>query len=211
MIKSIVFALALLLSVGTMFAQDFVREQDKKTGKPLLRGKITFQNLLKESTCSWLEEGTQAYDPDKAIVEELSTVWKEYRFVIFAGTWCEDTHNLLPKFYKTMLEAGISPYSIEMYGVDRQKRTLQEENKFYKIERIPTIIVMHQKREVGRIIESVKVSIESDLLTIMEKDMKELELQKAERILQNEENRKAEIQKMTRKQRKRYYAPSDYY
>ena len=162
-----------------MFAQDFVREQDKKTGKPLLRGKITFQNLLKESTCSWLEEGTQAYDPDKAIVEELSTVWKEYRFVIFAGTWCEDTHNLLPKFYKTMLEAGISPYSIEMYGVDRQKRTLQEENKFYKIERIPTIIVMHQKREVGRIIESVKVSIESDLLTIMEKDMKELELQKA--------------------------------
>ncbi len=211
MLRKILLILTLIASSYFAIGQNFVREQDKKTGKPLLRGKISFQNLMKESTCSWLEEGTQAYDPDKAIIEELSTVWKEYRFVIFAGTWCEDTHNLLPKFYKTMLEAGFSPHSIEMYGVDRQKRTLQEENKFYKIERVPTFIIMHQKREVGRIIESVNVSIEADLLTMMEKDMKELEVQKAERILQTEEERKAEIQRMTRKQRKRYYAPKEYY
>jgi hypothetical protein len=34
---------------------------------------------------------------------------------------------------------------------------------------------MHQKREIGRIVENVNVSIEEDMLRIIEKDAKELE------------------------------------
>lgn len=211
MIKNILVALIFILGFHSLTAQNYVREEDRKTGKPLLRGKITFENIMKESTCSWFEEGAQAYVPNKAVIEELSTVWKEYRFVIFGGTWCEDTRILLPKFYKTFLEAKISPFAIEMYGVDRAKRTLQDEMKFYKIEKVPTIIIMHQKREVGRIVEVVNESIEADLLTIMEKDKKELEIKKAEAVMQAEEKRKAEIQSMTRRQRKRYFAPKEYY
>ncbi|GBL35213.1 hypothetical protein EMGBS15_08080 [Filimonas sp.] len=53
-------------------AQDFVREEDKKTGKVLLRGKITFDNLLQETSCKWLETGAKSYQPNRNAVDELS-------------------------------------------------------------------------------------------------------------------------------------------
>ncbi|MEN9964666.1 MAG: hypothetical protein RL582_1761, partial [Bacteroidota bacterium] len=57
--------------------------------------------------------------------------------------------------------------------------TLNLEHVFYNIKRVPTVIVMLQNREVGRIIENVNESIEADLLRIIEKDAKELEKKKA--------------------------------
>ncbi len=211
MTKYILFIFTLLLTTNFVIAQDFVREHDRKTGKPLLRGRLSFQDIMKESTCSWLEEGAEAYTPNRSAIEGLSTVWKDYRFVLFIGTWCDDTKNLLPKFYKTMLEAGISPYSIEMYGVNRTKQSLKDEHKFYKLERVPTIIIMHQKREVGRIVESVNTSIEEEMLAIMEKDAAEMEIKKAEAVKKAEELRKAELDRMTPRQRKRYFAPKSWY
>lgn len=211
MTKYILFIFTLLLTTNFVIAQDFVREHDRKTGKPLLRGRLSFQDIMKESTCSWLEEGTEAYTPNRSAIEGLSSVWKEYRFVLFVGTWCDDTKNLLPKFYKTVLEAGISPYSVEMYGVNRGKQSLKDEHKFYKLERVPTIIIMHQKREVGRIVESVNTSIEEEMLAIMEKDAAEMEIKKAEAVKKAEELRKAELDRMTPRQRKRYFAPKSWY
>ena len=211
MSKNILLVLTFLFCAQWAMAQDFVREEDRKTGKPILRGKISFENIMKESTCSWFEEGAEAYLPNHSAIETLNSNWKNYRFVLFIGTWCEDTRNLLPKFYKTLLEANISPYAIEMYGVNRAKQTLQNENKFYNIERVPTIIIMHQKREVGRIVETVSSTIEEEMAIIIEKDAKELEIKKAEEMLQTEEQRKLEIMKMKPRERKRYFTPKDWY
>jgi hypothetical protein len=63
--------------------------------------------------------------------------------------------------------------------VNRKKEALNIEHKFYNIERVPTIIVMHQYREVGRIIESVSGSIEEALLNIMLPDAQKLEAKRA--------------------------------
>jgi hypothetical protein len=171
-----------LLTLGTLHmatAQNYVRELDRKTGKPCLRGKITFTDIEKETVNSWFKKGVDAYEPNVTLTNELKSLAAPYRFVVFAGTWCEDTHNMLPKFYKTINMADIDLHAVEMYGVDRNKETLNLEHVFYNIKRIPTIIVMLQNREVGRIIENVNESIEADLLRIIEKDAKELEKKKA--------------------------------
>ncbi len=156
-------------------AQDYVREMDRKTGKPILRGKITFQQIEKETVNSWFHKGADEYEPNSLAIKDLRSLWSPYRFVVFAGTWCEDTRVLLPKFYKVLNMADIDLHAVEMYGVDRNKETLNLEHVFYNIKRVPTIIIMHQKREVGRIVENVNVSIEEDMLRIIEKDAKELE------------------------------------
>lgn len=192
-------------------SQYFVREEDKNTGKPLLRGKITFDNIKEESTCSWFEEGAEAYTPNMEVINELSKDWKNYRFVVFAGTWCEDTQDLLPKFYRTITDANIPIYAIEMYGVNRNKQSLQQENKYYKIERVPTIIIMHQMREVGRIVETVNQSIEQDILVIMQKDIQYLEAKKIEDERINEERKAEEIRQMKPRERKRYYKAQPFY
>lgn len=173
--KYIITLLFLSLHVNMLIAQDFVREKDRKDGHPLLRGKLTFNDLLKETTCNWLYEGAQAYNPQTEAINTLNQICKDYRFVVFIGTWCEDTQELLPKLYKTILDAGIAKESIEMYGVNRNKKALKQEEDVYKIERVPTIIVLHQKREIGRITETVKNSIEEDLVQIIKPDYDERE------------------------------------
>lgn len=211
MAKYIFLVLIMILTVQFAGAQDHVRELDRKTDKPILRGKLTFKDIMKESTCSWFEEGVEAYTPNAAAIEELSTVWKNYRFVVFMGTWCEDTRNLLPKFYKVLLDANISMDAIVVYGVNRAKQSLQDEQKFYKITNVPTIIVLHQKREVGRIVENVNTTVEEELAVMMDRDAKELEIKKAEQVLKFEDDRQKEINSMKPRIRKRYFATRSFY
>ncbi len=165
------------LSMSSLFlqAQDFVRELDRKTDKVVLRGKITFNDLLKESTFRWLEKGADDYKPNAQTIKEIKKHQSDYRLVIFGGTWCEDTRDLLPKLYKVLKVSGFDMNAIEMYGVNRDKQALNIEHQFYNIQRVPTIIVIHQFKEVGRIIETVPTNIESALLDILEKDAPRME------------------------------------
>jgi hypothetical protein len=69
-----------------------------------------------------------------------------------------------------------------MYGVNRDKEALNTESKLYNITRVPTIIVMHQYREVGRITESVTSTIEEDILSIIAPDFQKLEQKRLNRF-----------------------------
>lgn len=152
-------------------AQDFVRELDKKTDKPLLRGQLTFDDIQNESTCAWLPRGTKSYEPNEDVISKLSSLLPNYKLVAFIGTWCEDTQNLLPAFYKTLLATNFDFNALSMYGVNREKMALNAEHKIYNISRVPTFIIMDRFREVGRITESITYSIEEDLLDLIEADM----------------------------------------
>ncbi len=180
--KSLFVILLCLFSVKQISAQDFVREVDKKTGKVLLRGSIAFDNILNESSCSWLAKGAAEYHPMQGSIDGLKKMAGDYRFVVFAGTWCGDTKELLPKFYKVLTEAGIDLHAVEMYGVNRKKEALNIEHLLYNIINVPTIIVMYKQHEIGRIVESVSSTIEQELLAIIEKDYSAMEMERMKRF-----------------------------
>lgn len=177
--KYLIFYCLIAFSFHTLQAQDVVRELDTKTGKVMLRGKITFYDLLNETTFSWLKKGAEAYQPQQKVVDNLHKIVGEYRFIVFAGTWCSDTKELLPKFYKVLIESGVDLHAVEMFAVNRQKEALNIEKTLYSIVNVPTIIIMHQFREVGRIVESVPTSIEEELVRIIQKDVDSLQAEKA--------------------------------
>ena len=180
--KQLLLSISLFFILQSMHAQDFVRELDKKTDKVLLRGKIAFDDIMNESTCSWFGKGADLYHPNQQAVDELHKIWPDYRFIVFAGTWCSDTKDMLPKFYKVLVEAGIDLHTVEMFGLNRSKEALNNETTLYSITRVPTIIVMHQFREVGRITENVEMSVEEDLVKIIRKDYDRLEAERANRF-----------------------------
>ena len=161
----IIFSL-ITLSMSSQ-AQDFVRELDQKTDKPLLRGQISFKDLLNETAYPWMQD---KYETSPITIKKIKPLLPKYRLVVFAGTWCEDTQAILPELYQTLLDAGFDFDALEMYGVNRAKQGLNAEHKIYNIQRVPTIIVMDRFREVGRIVESLNESIERDLLNILESD-----------------------------------------
>lgn len=177
--KALLFILFTLGFIHMAQAQEFVREKDPKTGKPILRGKMSFRDIQDETTNAWFYKGASAYEPKDEAIRTLRGVSAPYRFVVFLGTWCEDTQDLLPKFYKMLNQANIDLNAVELYGVDRNKESLNLEHVFYNVKKVPTFIVMHQHREVGRLIESVNLSIEEDLAAMMEKDFRDLERKRA--------------------------------
>lgn len=115
-------------------------------------------------------EGYTAYTPDNAAILRLSQkLTPGDEIVVFGGAWCSDTHNLLPKFYKTMDQLPSKP-NVTLVLVDLSKKSGKGIETPYNIEYVPTFIVLRNKKEIGRIVESVNKSIEDDLVEIAGKN-----------------------------------------
>jgi len=163
------FLMIMSLSAGAQSGH-FKVFKDSVDGGQVFNGPVTFSDLNKEASFTWLSSGYDLYDPDGKTIEKLQGRLKNYSIVVFLGTWCDDSHNLVPKLEK-VLDKAAYPYSnLTMYGVDRGKTTLNGEDKQYGIKLVPTIILINEGKEVGRITESVSKSIEDDLEAIIEKD-----------------------------------------
>jgi len=122
-------------------------------GSKILKGIIN-KNLIKNDTAyNWYAANQKSYTkPDTTIIGKLkrdSTV----KYIIFGGTWCDDTRVILPKFFILQEKAGISDNRITLFGVDRQKQTIGNITSAMNITNVPTIIVMKDGKEIGRVIE----------------------------------------------------------
>jgi len=69
------------------------------------------------------------------------------------GTWCEDSQNIIPKFYSLLEAAAFSQDRVTLIGVDRQKKTYSHLAEALNITNVPTIIVMKSGKEMGRVVE----------------------------------------------------------
>jgi thiol-disulfide isomerase/thioredoxin len=120
----------------------------------ILNGIITKYAIANnEALKTWYGTNQASYKPDAAVLAAMEAAKGKVQFVVFGGTWCEDTQFILPRFFKLQEQAGIADNSISFYGVDRAKKTLGNLNDAFKITNVPTIIVMKDGKEVGRVVE----------------------------------------------------------
>jgi len=170
--KKLLFSLLMLATMNVMAQSDYDRSIDKENGSVVFKGQISFEDLLKEPSFSWMGKGAEDYMPDKETIAYLEKELSDYEVIVFLGTWCEDSHRLIPRLYKTLQAANYPMRRYSLYGVDRAKAAKYVENKLYKIEWVPTIILFKKNNEVGRIVESAKKSIEEDIADIIKHDKK---------------------------------------
>jgi len=163
--------LIILLVIMNMHAMAQVTaydvSKDKENGDLVFNGPVTFGDLNKEVSFTWLQNGMDGYRPDAQAISFLKGRLKEYTLVVFLGTWCDDSHYLIPKLEKVLQQAGYPLNSVTMYGVDREKTTKNGQHKKYNITLVPTIILFKDGREAGRITETVMKSVEWDLTKII--------------------------------------------
>jgi hypothetical protein len=160
---SLVFFL-LALTVKAQYGFDIGR--DDQTGQTVFQGRCSFDDLNDEASFDWMTMNANQYNPDPATVEALKKALPSCELIIFMGTWCDDTHNLLPKLYKTMLLSRCFT-NYKMYGVNRDKKSNKGEEAPYHIVNVPAIIVLKDGKELGRVVESPRETIEKDLLKIV--------------------------------------------
>ena len=152
--KIILIAIVSLISTSQLKAQSgFTTVVDDKN-VTILNG-ILSKNDVANNTAfkAWYPGNQSGYKPDTAIVSAMANAKDKVQYVIFGGTWCEDTQFILPKFFKLQEESGTDENNISFYGVDRKKKTLGNIASAFKITNVPTIIVMKDGKEIGRVVE----------------------------------------------------------
>ncbi len=165
--KKYFIAVVLLLSTASMFAQTEVIQEG---GNKILKGFITKKDLATDSAFTWFAQNQQGYVPNQEALQFLRTNKDSVNIVVFGGTWCGDTRYILPKFFVLSDAAGFSQDRITMLGVDRSKKTVHHLTEAFGIINVPTIIVMKNGKEIGRVVEYGKSGLfDKDLAEILAK------------------------------------------
>ena len=100
-------------------------------------------------------------------IEMITKVQDSVDVTVFLGMWCSDSKREVPRFLKIVDLAGMSPERIRFYSLDRSKKSPARLEAQYHIERVPTFILLRGDREIGRIIEVPRTTMEADLLSIL--------------------------------------------
>jgi thiol-disulfide isomerase/thioredoxin len=119
----------------------------------ILKGYIDRTAIESDTSFKWFKENMKWGNADAAAVQALQANGGNVHFVVFGGTWCHDTQNLLPVFYRLADKGGISNDKITLIGMDRAKTALNGFEKAFKITNVPTFIVMKDGKELGRVVE----------------------------------------------------------
>jgi hypothetical protein len=119
----------------------------------MLKGLINRDILENDTAFRWFHDNQVGYIPDAGTVAILKAKGPALRFVVFGGTWCDDTQNLLPKFFSLMDAAGIGNNQIMVIAVDRQKKSINNLPETMHLKNTPTFIVLNHDVEVGRVVE----------------------------------------------------------
>ena len=125
----------------------------EKDGTKIIRGFITRQQLETDTAFKWYAENKKGYTPYASALKVAQTNKDSVQFLVFGGTWCSDTRFILPKFFTLVDAAGFSPNRVTMIGVDRSKKTVHNLSEAFNVLNVPTIIVLKNGREVGRVVE----------------------------------------------------------
>ena len=101
---------------------------------------------------------------------DLSII-RDMDFVIMFGTWCHDSKREVPRMLRNLDSAGVTTEQISLIGVDTNKEEPKGQEKTYNLRNTPTLILLKNGEEVGRIIERPNVSLEADLINLMTRSL----------------------------------------
>lgn len=162
--KKITIAVALILgSVSISFAQPPAGGQYQvlveRPNEKSYKGIISQEVLLSDTSFKWYADNLKGYTPNATALAGLKKHADSLQLLVFMGTWCEDSHSIIPKFYTLLEAAGFSKDRVTLIGVDREKKTLSHLTEALNIINVPTIMVMKNGKEQGRVVEYGKYGL----------------------------------------------------
>ena len=111
-----------------------------------------------------------AYDTaqvNRTMVEMIRGTRQDVDWIVFFGTWCEDSRRQVPLFLKIADSAGIPAKRITLYALNRSMNGRDGLSRPYGIRAVPTFICRRSGGEIGRITEKPEISMEADMLVIL--------------------------------------------
>ncbi|UCE37060.1 MAG: thioredoxin family protein [Thermoplasmata archaeon] len=107
------------------------------------------------------------YDPELEVLSQIKSRLEDIQIKVFSADWCPDCRVQLPIFFSVILALDEDEIELEILEVTRDKMDEGGLADDLDILAIPTFIIMRSHKEIGRIIERPKESMEKDLAEIL--------------------------------------------
>lgn len=133
----------------------------------MLVGKQNKEALLKLPYNLWYNPNHENYKPNTTTLTELKKHLDGVSITIFMGTWCEDSQQQVPGFYKILEALQFDNNKVTLITVDKSKTTPEQFEKGVNITNVPTFIFYKNGKELYRIVEHPIETIEKDMLKIV--------------------------------------------
>ena len=162
----------ILLSVLVVLSISCVAQNKKRVATLDKNGNLVGiankENFLTEPFKEdWFDFNYNEYELNEDIINSLKPLLNGVTIKAFMGTWCGDSQEQTPVFYKILDAAEFNYQNLEMICVNRKKKAPGNPQKRLNIERVPTFIFYKEGKEIGRFVEYPRESVEADILTIV--------------------------------------------
>lgn len=165
---SLLILFAAALNALAVFAQPVnVMKADDKLGKPVLCGECTRSGLQQGDFGALFKQYHHLYAPDPRVVARIRGLADGAGIMIVLGTWCSDSQEQVPRFFKVLDKARFPKNKVSLVCVDSAKEACGVDISSLDIHKVPTFIVYRNGREMGRIIETPYQTLEQDLLMFL--------------------------------------------
>jgi hypothetical protein len=166
-----VTATVLFFSCSTIHTPVVNKKVTDSEGKEMLLGHCSRSSLQQPPYKEWFEKNYAEYKVDTSTADELKPFLRNKTVSIFMGTWCGDSRREVPRVIKILDYCGLPDDQLELVMLDHRdgayKQSPQHEEKGRQIFRVPSIIVFKGNKEINRVVESPKQSLEKDLLAVV--------------------------------------------
>jgi hypothetical protein len=143
-------------------------------GNDMLLGKCTISSLRTAPFDSWFFSSWHSYTVDSATCNFIRPLLKGKKLLLFLGTWCGDSRREVPRMLKMLECCNFPEQDMQLVMVSNgdslYKQSPTHEERGYGIVRVPTLVILTNGIETGRIVEFPVISLEKDLLAILRKD-----------------------------------------
>ncbi|NUN45585.1 thioredoxin family protein [bacterium] len=170
--KSIIKSLCTIILISSQFGitgcssvPKTVSHAKTVKGEMMLIGNITREELFQEMPV--FQKNYDVYNPAGSAIETLHRMSTPTDILIVLGTWCGDSKHHVPSFLKTLDAAKNPNLTYRLLAVDRTKKDSLGVTAQYNIKRVPTMIVLQNGAEIGRMVEFPQKTVEEDLLDIV--------------------------------------------
>ncbi|WAC40785.1 thioredoxin family protein [Pedobacter sp. SL55] len=160
--------------IGLFFMTTNAQEINKKLEDQIKHKQIMLNECSREGLVEFPEfkasydANYENYKVDSASLPQLTKLMKDKKIKVVLGTWCGDSKYQVPNFLKITDAVQVNEKNISFIAVDGAKKAENGLLDGLDIQRVPTFIITDKKgKEIGRIVESPKKSIELDLIEIL--------------------------------------------
>ncbi len=144
-------------------------------------GEILLGNISREDFSTHLPSWFAEYGPDPVTTSRIGDYLEDISITCVFGSWCSDSRRDIPRMWRILEMAGYPDLEINYLAVGSSRFTPESGipekllrwsdrvKSYYDVQRVATFIIYRNGREIGRIIESPRTSLEKDLLEILQK------------------------------------------